>query len=247
MSMRIDVITLFPHMIELARNFGVTRMALEKGAIELGCYNPRDYTEDKYRTIDDRPYGGGPGMVMMPVPLARCIDDVLEHNTGPLIYLTPQGERLEQNLVAELAGSQNLALLCGRYEGIDERIVDTRVDREISIGDYVLAGGEIPALTIIEAISRLLPGVLGNENSAVEDSFTENLLDCPHYTRPEVFEEQKVPQVLLSGNHRQIEYWRMKQALGRTWSRRPDLIQGRELDEREQNLLKEFQLEQEDD
>ena len=245
--MRIDVITLFPQIFELARSFGVTRIALEKRAIELGCYNPRDYTEDKYRTIDDRPYGGGPGMVMMPVPLARCIDHVLEDNSGPLIYLTPQGERLDQNLVAELAGSQNFALLCGRYEGIDERIVDTRVDREISIGDYVLAGGEIPALTIIEAISRLLPGVLGNEYSAVEDSFTENLLDYPHYTRPEVFEEKEVPQVLLSGNHRQIECWRMKQALGRTWSRRPDLIQRRSLDEREQKLLKEFQLEQEDD
>ena len=245
--MQIDVITLFPQMFEIARTFGVTRIALEKGAIELGCYNPRDFTEDKYRTVDDRPYGGGPGMVMMPVPLARCIDRVREYNSGPLIYLTPQGERLDQDLVAELAGFQNLALLCGRYEGIDERIIDTRVDREISIGDYVVAGGEFPALTIIEAISRLLPGVLGNENSAAEDSFADGLLDCPHYTRPEMFEGHKVPQVLLSGDHQQIESWRIKQALGRTWRRRPDLIQGRALDELEQNLLREFQLEQQDD
>ena len=245
--MQIDVITLFPQMFEIARAFGVTRIALDKGAIELGCYNPRDFTEDKYRTVDDRPYGGGPGMVMMPVPLARCIDRVREYNSGPLIYLTPQGERLNQDLVAELAGFQNLALLCGRYEGIDERIIDTRVDREISIGDYVVAGGEFPALTIIEAISRLLPGVLGNENSAAEDSFADGLLDCPHYTRPEMFEGHEVPQVLLSGDHQQIESWRIKQALGRTWRRRPDLIQGRGLDELEQNLLREFQLEQQDD
>lgn len=245
--MQIDVITLFPQMFDAVREFGITRVALEKGLVCLGCYNPRDYTDDNYRTVDDRPYGGGPGMVMMSEPLAKCIDAVREQNSGPLICLSPQGEKLDQKLVVELAESSNIALLCGRYEGIDERILESRVDREISIGDYVVAGGEFPAMVVVEAIARLVPGVLGNASSAAEDSFTDGLLDCPHYTRPEVFEGSEVPSVLLSGNHERIMHWRLKQSLGRTWTRRPDLIRGRQLDEIEQRLLKEFQLEQHDD
>ncbi len=245
--MRIDVITLFPQMFDLARENGITRVALEKGHIHLGCYNPRDHASDNYRTVDDRPYGGGPGMVLMAEPLAKCIDSMREDNSGPLICLSPQGERLDQNKVAELARLDQLSLLCGRYEGIDERIIDSRVDREISIGDYIVAGGEFPALVIIEAIARLLPGVLGNVDSAVEESFVDGLLDCPHYTRPEVFEQREVPQILLSGDHAKIAQWRLKQSLGRTWKRRPDLIRSRHLNELEKKLLREFQLEQQDD
>ncbi|MGI9318995.1 MAG: tRNA (guanosine(37)-N1)-methyltransferase TrmD [bacterium] len=245
--MQIDVITLFPQIFDVARENGITRVALDKGLIELGCYNPRDYTSDSYRTIDDRPYGGGPGMVMMAEPLAKCIDSVREKNSGPLVVLSPQGERLDQSLVTELAAMDQLAFLCGRYEGIDERIIDSRVDREISIGDYVVAGGEFPAMVLIEAITRLIPGVLGNANSVLEDSFANGLLDCPHYTRPEIFEQNEVPPVLLSGHHEQIAEWRLQQSLGRTWKRRPDLIRDRQLNELEQRLLKEFKLEQHDD
>jgi len=245
--MRIDVITLFPQMFDLARENGITRVALEKGQILLGCYNPRDYAPDNYRTVDDRPYGGGPGMVLMAEPLAKCIDSMRDDNSGPLIGLSPQGEKLDQNMVAELARLDQLSLLCGRYEGIDERIMSSRVDREISIGDYIVAGGEFPALVIIEAIARLLPGVLGNASSAIEESFADGLLDCPHYTRPEIFEQRAVPSVLLSGNHERIEQWRLKQSLGRTWKRRPDLIRNRHLSELEKKLLNEFQLEQQYD
>lgn len=245
--MRIDVITLFPQMFDLARENGITRVALEKGQILLGCYNPRDHALDNYRTVDDRPYGGGPGMVLMAEPLAKCIDSMRVDNSGPLIGLSPQGEKLDQNMVAELARLDQLSLLCGRYEGIDERIISSRVDKEISIGDYIVAGGEFPALVIIEAIARLLPGVLGNASSAIEESFEGGLLDCPHYTRPEIFEQRAVPSVLLSGNHEKIAQWRLKQSLGRTWKRRPDLIRNRHLSELEKKLLSEFQLEQQDD
>jgi tRNA (guanine37-N1)-methyltransferase len=245
--MRIDVITLFPQMFDLARENGITRVALEKGQILLGCYNPRDHALDNYRTVDDRPYGGGPGMVLMAEPLAKCIDSMRVDNCGPLIGLSPQGEKLDQNMVAELARLDQLSLLCGRYEGIDERIISSRVDKEISIGDYIVAGGEFPALVIIEAIARLLPGVLGNASSAIEESFEDGLLDCPHYTRPEIFEQRAVPSVLLSGNHEKIAQWRLKQSLGRTWKRRPDLIRNRHLSELEKKLLSEFQLEQQDD
>ncbi len=245
--MQIDVITLFPQMFEPIRENGISRVAVEKQALSLECYNPRDYTEDKYRTVDDRPYGGGPGMVLMPEPLASCIDTVGQRNQGPLVFLSPQGKTLDQAMVAELAGLDQLILLCGRYEGVDERILQSRVDREISIGDYVLAGGEFPAMVIIEAIARLLPGVLGNALSASQDSFENGLLDCPHYTRPEIFENLTVPQVLLSGNHKQIERWRLKQSLGRTAQRRPDLLSGKQFDDNAENLLKEFHLEQDND
>jgi tRNA (guanine37-N1)-methyltransferase len=245
--MQIDVITLFPQMLDAVRENGICRVAIEKGALTLGCYNPRDYTVDKYRTVDARPYGGGPGMVIMPEPLASCIDAVSVVNPGSVVYLSPQGEKLDQNMVTELAAMEQMVLLCGRYEGVDERILQSRVDREISIGDYVLAGGELPAMVIIEAIARLLPGVLGNAMSATQDSFNDSLLDCPHYTRPEVFEGLTVPPVLLSGNHQQIDQWRLKQSLGRTVQRRPDLVSGRQFDENAENLLKEFHLEQDND
>ncbi len=245
--MQIDVITLFPQMLAAVRENGISRVAVENGALTLGCYNPRDYATDKYRTVDARPYGGGPGMVMMPAPLASCMDAVRLLNPGSMVYLSPQGERLDQKLIAELAAMEQLVLLCGRYEGVDERILQSRVDREISIGDYVLAGGELPAMVIIEAIARLLPGVLGNAMSATQDSFNDGLLDCPHYTRPEVFEGRVVPTVLLSGNHHKIDQWRLKQSLGRTVQRRPDLVSGRQFDENAEKLLKEFHLEQDND
>ena len=222
--MQIDVITLFPQMFDAVRSYGISRIAIEKSGLSLDCFNPRDFTEDRYRTVDDRPYGGGPGMVLMVEPLAKCIDAVKARNAGPVIYLSPQGERLHQRLVAELSALPALILLSGRYEGIDERIVDSRVDREISIGDYVLAGGEIPAMVVIEAVARLLPDVLGNPLSARQESFENDLLDCPHYTRPEVFEGESVPAVLLSGHHEKIQQWRAEQSLKRTKRRRPDLF-----------------------
>jgi tRNA (guanine37-N1)-methyltransferase len=215
--------------------------------LSLTLWNPRDFTEDQHRTVDDRPYGGGPGMVMKAAPLASAIDAARQANDGPVIYLSPQGERLDQKLMVELADLPALILLAGRYEGIDERVVESRVDKEVSIGDYVLAGGELAAMVLIEGISRLLPGVLGNELSAQQDSFSESLLDCPHYTRPETFEGQPVPGVLTSGDHGKIKRWRLMQALGRTSERRPDLLAGYELDQDQINLLKAYQLEHNDE
>jgi len=203
--MQIDVVTLFPEMF-------------------LECYNPRDETEDRYRRVDDRPYGGGPGMVMLPQPLVRCIDRVKESNMGEVIYLSPQGQQLDHQLALELAASDGFVLLCGRYEGVDQRVLDTRVDREISIGDFVVAGGELPAMLLIDAVSRLLPEVLGNAASAAEDSFSNGILDYPHYTRPEVFENLAVLEVLLSGDHKKIAEWRHQQALSITQRKRPDLL-----------------------
>lgn len=245
--MQIDVITLFPQMFDAVTKNATGRVAIAKQALSVECYTPRDFASDRYRTVDARPYGGGPGMVMMPSPLARCIDEIGVRNHGPLIYLSPQGETLTQSLVEELAMLDSFKLLCGHYAGVDERVLNSRVEREISIGDYILAGGEFPAMVIIEAIARLLPGVLGNALSAVEDSFANGLLDCPHYTRPESFEGVKVPQVLLSGNHLLIAQWRLQQSLARTEQRRPDMLSGRQLDEHQQNLLKAFHLEQQDE
>jgi len=245
--MQIDVITLFPQMFEAVRACGISRVALEKGSLSLGCYNPRDDTEDRHRTVDGRPYGGGPGMVMMPEPLAACIYRVRSENKGPVIYLSPQGEKLDQSIVSELASLDQMVLLAGRYEGVDERLIKTRIDREISLGDYVIAGGELAAMVVIEAIARLLPDVLGNAQSAQQDSFADGLLDCPHYTRPEWFEGLGVPPVLLSGHHEEIARWRLKQSLGRTKKRRPDLLEARQLDDIEQNLLKQFNLEHQQD
>lgn len=231
--MHIDVITLFPQMLEAVTGYGTGRIAVEKKALSVRCHNPRDYATDNYRTVDDRPYGGGPGMVMMAEPLARCLDHLAVNNSGPLLYLSPQGERLNQKMVEQFAGKAQLKLLCGRYEGVDERLLQSRVDQEVSIGDYVMAGGEIPAMVMIEVIARLLPGVLGNTLSAEQDSFAGDLLDCPHYTRPKCFEGRKVPEVLLGGNHQLIEEWRRGQSLARTTQRRPDLMSGKQLDERD--------------
>lgn len=226
--MHIDVISIFPEMFRVISGYGITRIAQEKGAMDLRVSNPREYAEGLHRAVDDRPYGGGPGMVMKAEPLARCVDQLKHSNSGPVIYLSPQGELLNQNLVEELAGSPELILLAGRYEGVDERVIETRVDREISIGDYILAGGEIAAMVLIESMSRLLPGVLGNELSAKQDSFSSGLLDCPHFTRPEVFEGRAVPEVLLSGDHERIRRWRDEQAMAKTRIRRPDLIENRD-------------------
>ncbi len=251
--MRIDVITLFPEILQYAGEFGVLRQAIEAEKLDYRLWNPRDFSNDRNRRVDDRPYGGGPGMLMKPEPLAATIDEIrssqVESNQpqAPLIYLSPQGDRLDQSMIEELVKAPGLILLAGRYEGVDQRLLDSRVDREISIGDYVLAGGEFAALVLIEAISRLLPGVLGNQASAMQDSFSDGLLECPQYTRPENFEGQLTPDVLLAGNHQQIERWRLKQSLGRTWLKRPDLLGQLNLTDDQQALLNEFQLEHKHD
>ncbi len=236
--LKINVITIFPDMFRSISDFGITGRTIDKGLLQLRCWDPRDFTQDRGRRIDDRPYGGGPGMVMRPEPLANCIDKIKASATGPVIYLSPQGERLDQKTVTELSELADFTLLSGRYEGVDERILQTRVDREISIGDYVLSGGELPAMVMVEAVSRLLPGALGNTLSCRQDSFFEALLDCPHYTRPRVFERLSVPEVLLSGDHEQIRRWRLKHALVRTRTRRPDMLENSEMDEEKMNLLK---------
>lgn len=245
--MRITLVTLFPDIAAAVTDFGVTRRAVENGRLVLQTVNPRDFTEDNHRTVDDRPFGGGPGMVMKVAPLERALADA-RARTGPakVIYLSPQGRPLTQEKAALLAGEPGLILLAGRYEGVDERLIEASVDEQISIGDYVLSGGELPALVLIDAITRLLPGVLGHQDSAAQDSFSgqlENLLDCPHYTRPEVYQGRKVPEVLLSGDHERIRRWRLKQALGRTWRWRPDLLKARKeraWSEEEERLLAEY-------
>lgn len=240
--MRIDVVTLFPQMLEAVSHYGITRRALEQGIVELGVWNPRDYTHDRHRTVDDRPYGGGPGMLMKVQPLRDALHDARAAGGGKahVVYLSPQGRSLTQQGVRELAAYQHLVLIAGRYEGVDERLIAAEVDEEWSIGDYVLSGGELGAMVIIDTVTRLLPGALGHEDSAVQDSFSEGLLDTPHYTRPEVFEGEAVPAVLLSGDHQAIGRWRQKQSLGRTWLRRPDLLAAMELSEPQQLLLQEF-------
>jgi len=248
--MRIDVITLFPEALEGLADLGVTGRAIREGRVELKTWNPRDLATDRHRTVDDRPYGGGPGMVMAVEPLSTTIRAARhEHDAGEqfgetrVSLMSPQGRRLDQAGIDELAGRQGMILVCGRYEGIDERVIESEIDEEWSIGDYVLSGGELAAAVIIDAVTRLLPGVLGDEQSAVQDSFVDGLLDHPHYTRPEVTDGKVVPEVLLSGDHEAIRRWRRKQALGRTWQRRPDLLQGRKLDEEAELLLKEFRHE----
>ena len=241
--MRIDVVTLFPEMVQGLTQGGVTARALERRLVELVCWNPRDYTHDVHRTVDDRPYGGGPGMVMKVEPLRQAIRAAREAApTGtPVIYLTPQGRKLDQPGVQELAAQSGLVLVAGRYEGIDERIVEQDIDQEWSIGDYVLSGGELAAMVLIDAVARLQPGALGDSESAAQDSYMDGLLDCPHYTRPEEIAGQRVPEVLLSGDHAAIASWRRQQALGRTWLRRPDLLERLQLDEEQQALLEAFQ------
>ena len=243
--MQIGVVTLFPEMLEALVCCGITGRAIQEGHLRLRCWNPRDLAVDLHRTVDDRPYGGGPGMVMRVEPLASTIKAAkaeLGSDTS-VIYLTPQGRRLDQEGVTRLADRRTLVLVAGRYEGIDERVVETEIDEEWSIGDYVLSGGELAAMVVIDAVTRLLPGTLGHQDSAGEDSFFSGLLDCPHYTRPEVAAGLKVPDVLLGGNHEAIRRWRLKQALGRTWERRPDLLEKLALDEEQRKLLDEYKRE----
>jgi tRNA (guanine37-N1)-methyltransferase len=236
---RFGVVTLFPEMFSALTASGITSRALEAGLWSLKTWNPRDFTADNYRTVDDRPYGGGPGMVMLAEPIEKALDAA----GGKVIYLSPQGRKLEHRKVMELSKESSMTLLCGRYEGVDERLLDRRVDEEISIGDFVLSGGELAAMALIDAVVRQLPGALGDEASAVEESFADGLLDCPHYTRPETYAGAKVPEILMSGHHENIRRWRLKQALGRTWLRRPELLETRSLSKEEQKLLAEFQQE----
>lgn len=240
--MRFGVITLFPGMFDALWDSGVVGRALKQGKILLNFWNPRDFAHDRHRTVDARPYGGGPGMVMGIQPLRDAIH-VGRAELGKgcrVLYLSPQGRRLDQVGLEALASNESLLFVAGRYEGVDERLIEMEVDEEWSIGDYVLSGGELAAMVIIDGLARLLPGVLGAAESAQQDSFVDGLLDCPHYTRPEVIEGYRVPPVLLSGNHKAIRRWRLKQALGRTWLKRPDLLNRRILDLEQQHLLAEF-------
>ncbi|MFU8790072.1 MAG: tRNA (guanosine(37)-N1)-methyltransferase TrmD [Methylobacter sp.] len=243
--MRFDVVTLFPDMVTTAASCGVTGRAIERNIVSLSTWNPRDYTHDKHRTVDDRPYGGGPGMVMKYQPLHDAVSNAKQSGSENIkvIYLSPQGKPINQVLLAEACKFSQLILVAGRYEGIDERFVELDCDDEWSIGDYVISGGELAALVVIDAVTRLLPGVLGDENSAQQDSHSDGLLDCPHYTRPEQIDGHPVPDVLLGGNHADIDRWRMKQALGRTWQKRPDLLKKKNLSAEQEKLLKEFIVE----
>lgn len=244
--MRFDVITLFPDYFRQCLQVGVVGRAFERGLAGLHVWNPRDFTRDNYRRIDERPFGGGPGMVMMADPLMECLDAVVQADDGPAhtVYLSPQGRPFTQAKARELAGRQRLVLLAGRYEGVDQRFIDARIDEEISLGDYVLSGGELPAATVIDAVVRLLDGVLNDADSAIQDSFEDGLLDCPHYTRSEILGTEGVPEVLLSGNHALIARWRRKQSLGRTWLKRPDLLDETRLGKADAALLAEFKAEQ---
>jgi len=243
--MRFDVVTLFPDMVTTAIGYGITGRAIERGLVELSAWNPRDYAHDKYKTVDDRPYGGGPGMVMKYQPLHDAVQAAKQCGTGhaKVVYMSPQGRPLTQAVLLESSSLDQLILVAGRYEGVDERFIEMDCDDEWSIGDYVISGGELAALVAVDGVTRLLPGVLGDEQSAEQDSFMQGLLDCPHFTRPEVIEDFPVPDVLLSGNHAEIDRWRMKQALGRTWRRRPDLLDGKQLTAEQESLLKKFIVE----
>ncbi|MGB7814850.1 MAG: tRNA (guanosine(37)-N1)-methyltransferase TrmD [Methylotenera sp.] len=243
--MDFQVISLFPEMFDAITKHGITARALERKIFSLKVINPRDFTQDNHKTVDDRPYGGGPGMVMLAEPLAQAIQQAkqgqVEAGIKPhVIHLSPRGVPLNHQKVMRLSQQQGLILLASRYEGVDERLLDALVDEEISIGDYVLSGGELPAMALIDAIVRQLPGTLGDADSAIEDSFVNGLLDCPHYTRPEVYKEQRVPEVLLSGNHAKIREWRLKQSLLLTRAKRPDLLAARPLTKQEARLLKEL-------
>ncbi len=244
--MRFDVVTLFPEMITAAASYGVTGRAIEREIVSLSVWNPRDYTGDKHKTVDDRPYGGGPGMVMKYQPLHDAVNQAKlagSKDTKKVVYLSPQGKPITQRLLSEACQISQLILVAGRYEGVDERFVNRDCDEEWSVGDYVISGGELAALVVIDAITRLLPGVLGHEQSAQQDSHINGLLDYPHFTRPEQIEDYSVPQVLLSGNHADIDNWRMKQALGRTWQRRPDLLKNKNLSAEQNYLLQQFKSE----
>lgn len=239
--MEIGIISLFPEMFNVLK-YGITRRAIENKIVNLHFYNPRDFTDDLHRTVDDRPYGGGPGMVMKVEPLLKATQSAKKQlgTKTKVVYLTPQGKLLDQNLAKNFAQEKSLIFIAGRYEGVDERFVDMEVDEEISIGDYVLSGGELGIMVAMDVLTRLIPGVLGDENSASQDSFMDGLLDYPHYTRPEEIDERQVPSVLTSGNHQAITRWRRQQALGRTWHRRPDLLAKQTLSQEDKKLLAEY-------
>lgn len=236
------VVSLFPEMFNALTEFGVSGRAIKQERVTVKSWNPRDFTHDNYQTVDDRPYGGGPGMLMKIQPLQDAIHaaKAAAGEGVKVIYMSPQGRKLDQQGAIELAQCEKLILVAGRYEGIDERLIEREIDEEWSLGDFVLSGGELAAMTLMDAVIRLLPGVLNHDQSAQQDSFMDGLLDCPHYTRPEVYEGQAVPDVLLSGNHEKIRQWRLKQSLGRTWQRRPDLLAALELTNEQQRLLTEF-------
>ena len=240
---RFDCITLFPEMFHAVTESGITRRALQDARWSLATWNPRDFATDRHRTIDDRPFGGGPGMVMMAEPLALAIGAAKQREAtqATVLYMSPQGARLDDRAARRFATLERLVIVCGRYEGVDERLIRHEVDEEISIGDYVLSGGELAAMVLIDAVVRQLPGVVNDAQSIAQDSFATGLLDCPHFTRPEVFAGEAVPAVLLSGHHAAIERWRLKQALGRTWLRRPELLEAHGLSNEERKLLAEFQ------
>ncbi len=239
------VVTLFPEMLAAVEQYGITGRAVKNALVTISAFNPRDYAPEPHRHVDDRSYGGGPGMVMSVQPLRDAIAAAkVLMPEARVVYLTPQGNKLDQQAVTSMAAYRQIILVAGRYEGVDERLIQLYIDEEWSIGDYVLSGGELPAMVLIDAMARTIPGVLGHDDSADEDSFANGLLDYPHYTRPEVIEDKRVPAVLLSGDHQQIRQWRMKQALGRTWQRRPDLLAAMQLDDQQKKLLTEFQNEQ---
>lgn len=241
-NLQVGVISLFPEMFQAITDNGVTGRAVRDGLLDIQLINPRDFTHDRHRTVDDRPYGGGPGMLMMVQPLTDAIaaaKQQLGANTK-VIYMSPQGRKLDHAGAKELAQHDKLILIAGRYEGIDERVITRHVDEEWSIGDYVLSGGELPAMVMIDTVARLIPGVLGHQDSASEDSFADGLLDCPHYTRPEILDGEAVPAVLLSGNHENIRKWRLQQSLGRTWLRRPELLKHLALTDEQRQLLNDF-------
>ena len=245
--MKIEVVTLFPELIQQSLKVGVLGRAVERAIVTVGCEDPRKHSHDVHRTVDDRPYGGGPGMVLAPAPMSAAIDAATKRVPAgsPRVYMSRQGVPFTQSLAEEFAKLPGLVLVAGRYEGLDERVIESRIDREVSVGDYVLSGGEFPALVVIDAVARLLPGVLGDERSNVEESFDDGLLDWPHYTRPVEFEGRTVPQVLQGGHHADIQRWRLKQAVARTWMRRPDLIARGGLAADAAGLLDEFLAERE--
>jgi tRNA (guanine37-N1)-methyltransferase len=249
LSLQFDIVTLFPQMFEAVSKYGITARALENKLYQLALWNPRDFTNDNHRTVDDRPYGGGPGMVMLAEPLEKTISAAVARqrevgvDRSKVIHLSPSGRPLTHEIVMQLAAEPGLVLLASRYEGVDERLLAKVVDEEYSIGDYVLSGGELPAMVLIDAIVRQLPGALGDADSAAEDSFVNGLLDCPHYTRPEEYAGEKVPEVLMSGNHAKIKQWRLKMSLQRTRDKRPDLLAARSLSKEESRLLKELDSE----
>ncbi len=243
--MRIDVITLFPELVVTMRDHGVVGRALREKLVDLELTNPRDFSKDANNRVDDRPYGGGPGIVMQYAPLAKTLEHVksISSDKAKVVYLSPQGQRLDQAAVRNLSQCSNLILLCGRYEGIDERFIEAHVDEEWSIGDYVISGGELASMVLIDAMVRTLPGVLGDDQSAEQESFENGLLDCPHYSRPEIVDGREVPKELITGDHKKIASWRLKQALGRTYTRRPDLMELKNLSDQEQQLLNEYLVE----